>query len=406
MTQPPPPPSSSSCSPPLIPGLPNDVASLILSSIPFSHHARLKPTCKSWRLFLSSKTLFASRQSLRRLSHLICIFPQDPAVAAPYLFDPRHLAWCPLPPMPCNAQLYGRCNFTAVAIGPHLYVLGGSLFDARSFPIDRPSPSSAVFRFDFTTAKWERRAPMLSPRGSFACATVPDSDQIIVAGGGSRHTVFSRAGSRMSSVERYDVCRDEWVAMEGLPSFRAGCVGFFAGDEEEREFWVMGGYGEARTIAEVVPVDEYYRNAVVMEMESGNGGGRWRETGDMWEEGERTKLGRIVVVDNEVDPAQPGVFMLDGNDIFRYDLASNHWSLESHIPRKPPCNSSFAFTVLDGELYAITFWNTVERLHKRAGRLYIQIYHPQQKTWRTLITKSPFRYDLDFDAAVMSTVHL
>lgn len=90
----------------------------------------------------------------------------------------------------------------------------------------------------------------------------------------------------------------------------------------------------------------------------------------------------------------------------RYDLASNRWSLESHIPRKPPCNSSFAFTVLDGELYAITFWNTVERLHKRAGRLYIQIYHPQQKTWRTLITKSPFRYDLDFDAAVMSTVHL
>ncbi|KAL6206426.1 hypothetical protein ACLB2K_023674 [Fragaria x ananassa] len=51
----------------------------------------------------------------------------------------------------CNAQLYGRCNFTAVVIGPHLYILNGSLFDSRSFPIDRSSSSSAVFWFDFTT---------------------------------------------------------------------------------------------------------------------------------------------------------------------------------------------------------------------------------------------------------------
>ena len=90
----------------------------------------------------------------------------------------------------------------------------------------------------------------------------------------------------------------------------------------------------------------------------------------------------------------------------RYDLASNRWSLESRIPRKPPCNSSLAFIVLDWELYVITFWKSAERLDKRAGRLFIQIYHPQQKTWRSIITKSPFRYHLDFNAAVMSTVHL
>ncbi|KAM5579630.1 hypothetical protein ABKV19_009426 [Rosa sericea] len=173
--------------------------------------------------------------------------------------------------MPCNPHVYGLCNFTSVAIGPHF---GGSLFDTCSFPIDRSTPSSAVFRFDFTAAAWEYRAPMLTPRGSYACVKVPDSDQIIVAGGGSRHTMFSAAGSRMTSVERYDICRDEWVAMEGLPSFRAECVGFFAGDVEEREFWVMGGYGQARTISEVVPVDEYYRDAVVMELTNRNSDGR------------------------------------------------------------------------------------------------------------------------------------
>ncbi|XP_062000314.1 F-box/kelch-repeat protein OR23-like [Rosa rugosa] len=178
--------------------------------------------------------------------------------------------------MPCNPHVYSLCNFTSVAIGPHL---DGSLFDTSSFLIDRPTQLSAVFRFDFTTTTWEYHAPMLTSRRSFACAKVLDSDQIIVAGGGSRHTMFSAAGSRMTSVERYDICRDEWVAMEGLPSFRAWCVGFFAGDVEEREFWVMGGYGQARTISEVVSVDEYYQNAVVMELTNRNSDGMWRETG-------------------------------------------------------------------------------------------------------------------------------
>ncbi|KAL6271487.1 hypothetical protein ACE6H2_028398 [Prunus campanulata] len=428
MTQPTPssPSSSSSSSSPsspqlmqidetvtLIPGLPNDVASLILSFIPYSHQARLKPTCKSWKLFLSSKTLIALRQTHRNLSHLLCIFPQDPSVASPYLFDPKNLAWCPLPPMPCNPHVYGLCNFTSLSIGPHLYVIGGSLFDTRSFPIDRPSPSSAVFRFDFNTSSWDFLAPMLTPRGSFACAAVPSSGEILVAGGGSRHTLFSAAGSRMTSVERYDIGRNEWVAMDGLPGFRAGCAGFFVGEGEEREFWVMGGYGESRTISGVFPIDEYYRDAVVMELKNGDGGGRWRELGDMWEEGERVRLGKIVVIEDGDDRGRPAVFMLDGNDIFRYNMASNRWFKESRIPRKAPCNSLFGFVVLDGELHAITLLKAVEttetrrsRLHKRAGTLYIQIYNPKKKKWRSLITKSPFHYSLDFNTAVMSTIRL
>ncbi|XP_062080588.1 F-box/kelch-repeat protein OR23 [Humulus lupulus] len=398
----------------LIPGLPNDVGALILSFISYSYHGRLKCICRSWRLFLSSKALISLRHTHRSLSHLLCIFPQDPSVASPYLFDPQNLAWCPLPPMPCNPHVYGLCNFTSVAIGPYLYVLGGSVFDTRSFPLDRPSPSSAAFRFDFYTWSWERISSMLSPRGSFACVALPNLGQILVAGGGSRHKLFAAAGSRISSVEMYDIKRDEWVSLDGLPSFRAGCVGFFVKDGEESEFWVMGGYGESRTISGVFPVDEYYRDAVVMEMKNENGGGKWREVGDIWDIGERIRLGKIVVVENE-DHRRPGVYMLDGIDILRYDMASNRWQEESRVPREARCNlSSLGFVVLDGELLVITLRKAVEsadsrrslRQHKKTRSLYIQIYNPKKKTWRSLTTKSPFLNNLDFSNAVMCSIRM
>ncbi|KAI4301138.1 hypothetical protein L6164_034449 [Bauhinia variegata] len=397
----------------LIPGLPNDVATLILSFVPYSHHGRLKPTCKSWRLFFSSKSLISVRQHHRRLSHLVCIFPQDPSLASPFLFDPQSLAWCLLPPMPCNPQVYGLCNFNSVSIGPYLYVLGGSLFDTRSFPIDRPSPTSSTFRFNFYDFSWEPLAPMLSPRGSFACVALPDSNQILVAGGGSRHTMFAAAGSRIASVERYDIGKDEWVAMDGLPRFRAGCVGFLVGNgkEDSSEFWVMGGYGASRTISGVFPVDEYYRDAVVMKLKNGSGDGTWREVGDMWGEGERMRIGKIVVVEDD-NQWCPGVFMLDGNDILRYDVSSNRWIFESRVPRKAPHNSSFGFVALDRELYVMTHLNVDltetrrNRHHKKAGTLYIQIYHPKKKTWRSLSSKSPFNYPLDINTVVLSSISL
>ncbi|KAJ9187626.1 hypothetical protein P3X46_003055 [Hevea brasiliensis] len=395
----------------LIPGLPNDIAAQILSMVPYSHHSRIKCTCKAWSAFLSSKTLISFRHHFHHLSHLLCIFPQDPSISSPYLFDPHNLAWRPLPLMPCNPHVYGRCNFTAISLGPNLYVLGGSLFDTRSFPMDRPSPSSSAFRFNFVESSWGQLSPMLSPRGSFACAAIPNLGKIIVAGGGSRHTLFGAAGSRMSSVETYDVGRDEWVAMDGLPRYRAGCVGFLVESGEEREFWVMGGYGESRTISGVFPVDEYYRDAVVMDVKK-NGCGKWREVGNMWQEGERARLGKIVVVE-DYDGDGPGVFMLDNNDIFRYDMVSNSWQKESGVPRKAPRNSSCGFVGLNGELLVMTFLKGGDatesrrpRQQKRVGSLLIQIYNPRKKTWRSLITKPPFHGLLDFNTAVMCTIQL
>ncbi|GLU03656.1 hypothetical protein SLE2022_208440 [Rubroshorea leprosula] len=395
----------------LIPGLPDDIGVHILSLLPYSHHCRLKPTCKSWNLFLSSKTLLSLRRVQRRLSHLLCIFPADPHICSPFLFDPENLAWRSLPPMPCNPYEYGLCNFTSLSVGPHLYVLGGSLFDTRSFPLDRPSPTSSAFRYNFLTCQWDRLAPMLSPRGSFACAALPGTDQIVVAGGGSRHTMFRAAGSRICSVEKYDVERNEWVAMNELPRFRAGCVGFTAKGVTEEEFWVMGGYGESRTVSGVFPMDEYCRDAVVMDLKE-DGRGNWREIGDMWEEGERPRLGKIVVMEDE-EGGRPSVFMLDDKDILGYDMATNRWRKESSVPRKAPCRSSFGFVVLNEELHVMTFVSGVDstetqrsRQQKRIGSLFSQIYHPRKKTWRYLNTRLPFLEPLDLSTTTMCTIRL
>nr|GMD15514.1 F-box/kelch-repeat protein OR23 [Ipomoea batatas] len=395
-----------------IPGLPNDLAALILLFIPYSHHSRLKCVCKSWRLLFASKSLISLRYKLlppRRFSHLLCIFPEDPSITSPCLFDPHNLAWCLLPPMPCNPHGYGLCNFTSIAVGPHLYILGGSLFDTRSFPLDIPCPSSSAFRFDFATLSWESLSPMITPRGSFACAAVPNSDKILVAGGGSRHTVFGAAGSNVSSVEMYDIGKDEWVPLDGLPGFRAGCVGFFVGNGEDREFWVMGGYGNSRTISNVLPVDQYYRDAVVMELKNG---GKWKEIGDMWEEGERGRLGKIVVLEDEARDA-PAIFMLEKSTIFRYHRTPNRWLKETSLPKKSSNDKSIGFVALNGELHVMTALNGTNltqcqssRQHKRPATLLTQIYHPKKKLWRSFTTKSPFHLPLDFSTAILCTVRL
>ncbi|XP_057519211.1 F-box/kelch-repeat protein OR23 [Amaranthus tricolor] len=398
----------------LIPNLPNDVSALILSYIPFPFHDRLKSTCKSWRKFYSSKIPLSIRLSslpFSSLSNLLCIFPQDPSLSSPFLFDPTHLAWVALPHMPINPHVYSLSNFASLAIGSSLYVLGGSLFDTRSFPMDRPTASSAVFRYDLGSRKWAQLSPMITPRGSLAVAAV-GSGRIVVAGGGSRHTMFSAAGSRVGSVECYDIERDEWAPLVDLPGFRAGCAGFWVG--QRREFWVMGGYGESRTINGVLPVDEYYKDAVVLELNNGGEEGNWREIGDMWDDEERTRLGKIVVIENDHDDeVEKSVFMLDGDDILRYNMVSNRWFKESTVPRKTQDGSPFGFVALEGELHVISLLQGVElstvrrsRHRRRGTALFMQIYDPKKMSWRSLVTRTPFQCPLDFRTAVMCTVRV
>ncbi|BAS82771.1 Os03g0196450, partial [Oryza sativa Japonica Group] len=91
------------------------------------------------------------------LGHLLCVAapllgghappsPPQPAASAappPVLLPHRAapIAWWSLPPIPCSPQHYGLANFAAVAVGSQIYVLGRSRFDARSYPLDNPSPT-------------------------------------------------------------------------------------------------------------------------------------------------------------------------------------------------------------------------------------------------------------------------
>jgi hypothetical protein len=307
----------------LIPGLPDDVAAVILCLLTFPDQSRLRATSRAWRLLLSAPTLLLLRRRLRLPSrHLLCLFPTDPSLASPILLDPTApTAWWPLPPIPCSPQLYGLANFAALAVGSHLYVLGGSHFDARSYPLGHPSPSAAAYRLDLALSphRWERLPDMHIPRGSFACAPAPGGG-VIVAGGGSRHPTFPSYGTRTSSTEWFDAATGTWHVVTPMLRERAGCVGFVAhgaGDGREDEFWVMGGYDGYTTVGGVVPNDVYCRDAVALGLWSG----RWREIGDMWVEGERRRLGPMAAISAD-DGRVTEVFMLDGHNIFRSDNLS------------------------------------------------------------------------------------
>jgi hypothetical protein len=78
----------------------------------------------------------------------------------------------------------------------------------------------------------------------------------------------------------------------------------------ESEFRVVGGQSGSRAVSWVFPVDEYCRDAVVIEFEDG----AWREGGDMWGDRENVRAGKMVVGD---DCGSPLVFMIDVNEIFR-----------------------------------------------------------------------------------------
>jgi len=75
----------------------------------------------------------------------------------------------------------------------------------------------------------------------------------------------------------------------------------------------MGGYGGSRTIAGILPVDEYYADGEIMDLKTG----AWRMLKPMWEDGERRRLGKVAVLCNSKGEPD-SVFMLDGSAIFRY----------------------------------------------------------------------------------------
>lgn len=358
----------------IVPGLPNDLAHLCLAFVPLCHHGRLKVICKAWRAAFSSKFLLKIRSQWKKTEEFLCIFRNDPSVICGEVFDPRSEAWTLLPLMPCDPSTYGLSNFHCCAVGMELFIIGGSLFDARSYPVDKPLASSAVFKYDPSCSRWERLSNMRVARGSFACGV--SDDFVIVAGGSSRHVTLPSEGNHVSSVERYEMKDNEWRVVEGLRSIRAGCEGFVY----QGEFWVIGGYGRSRTISGVLPADEHYRDGEILNLKTGT----WRYLQPMWKEGERRQLGTVAVIDAE---DFSGIFMMDRSSIYRYNVSNNVWIHESVIPRPCLVNAFCRLVALDGELYVFSVDDSYWFPSSPASRIVFQIYDPKKKTWRFVSTQ-------------------
>ncbi|GMH28038.1 hypothetical protein Nepgr_029881 [Nepenthes gracilis] len=92
-------------------------------------------------------------------------------------------------------------------------------------------------------------------------------------------------------------------------------------------------------------------------------------------------------------------------------MASNRWLKESCVPRKAPHDSSFGFVALNSELLVMTLLQGVDTSQIQRSRnckgntlLYLQIYHPGKKTWRSLVAMPPSNCTLDFTTVVMCAI--
>ena len=246
----------------LIPGLPNDLARKCLGRVNLWESGKCSAVCKRWNSFFGSELRFQIRSSEEKIEAGICYFTQDPSVLPGTFLDFKNCKTRSIPPMLTDPSTYGLTKYECAAIGRYLYVLGGVRFDSRTFPLDLPVPSSRVYRYDIVHNSWSRRADMLLPRGSFACATI--GTKIIVAGGGSRHARYRSAGERFKCVEIYDSELDTWHPLPALPEVRAQCTGAYLGGK----FVVFGGHSTSVLRYHMVHVDQNCTTAEVFDFET------------------------------------------------------------------------------------------------------------------------------------------
>eukprot|EP00897_Mesotaenium_endlicherianum_P004205 jgi/Mesen1/3812/ME000206S02985 len=183
-----------SCGAALLPGLPDDLATLCLLRLPRASHLRLGQVSRSWSALLRGEFYFSKRSQLGLAEPWLCVrFRDKHFTNTCRTFDPLTDTWHPMPPLPPEVRGVG----SAVA-GGKLYVLGGWREAACAL--------SAVHCFDFRTHRWQRMADMATPRCYMVWGTI--DDKIYVAAGMSRPTL--QPEWEITSVEVYDPGADTW----------------------------------------------------------------------------------------------------------------------------------------------------------------------------------------------------
>ncbi|KAH6775331.1 hypothetical protein C2S52_012892 [Perilla frutescens var. hirtella] len=147
-------------------------------------------------------------------------------------YTPQANLWHRVTSIPASGENLVLKDFAMVAVGPHIYVLGGRVcINPADHGSSSPSAAASqdqeirprvvawVRRYDVEADAWEMCKPMSEARFSFAC-TVCDG-KIYVAGGQSS---LGRARG-ISSSEVYDPALDQWRSLAKMSRMRYKCVG-------------------------------------------------------------------------------------------------------------------------------------------------------------------------------------
>ncbi|GFP97332.1 F-box/kelch-repeat protein skip6 [Phtheirospermum japonicum] len=159
------------CPPQLIPNLPDDISLQILARVPRFYHPFLSLVAKSWRSAVKSPELFCIRSLLRTSQFSLYLSLRIDSALQWYSEQKnpqvRKRSLIPLPSIPDH--LVGS---SILALGPRIYVIGGSIDDI---------PSNNVWIFDCRFNTWEM-GPKMRVAREF-CAAGERNGKIFVMGG-------------------------------------------------------------------------------------------------------------------------------------------------------------------------------------------------------------------------------
>ncbi|CAK9193555.1 unnamed protein product [Sphagnum jensenii] len=236
----------------LIPGLPEELALLILARVPRGAHALLRCVCKKWNEVLITNEFFELRKEVGLTEEWLYVLVKDEEDRlAWHVLDPADAKWRKLPVMP-DATINNRevaessqeksswgwwiwtapsrgmrisglftgwfrrkgfldrtpfCGCSAGAIDGCLYVLGG---------FSKACAMKSVWRYESRTNEWTEAAAMESARAY--CKTGVLDNKLYAVGGVDR----GRGGlAPLQSAEVYDPKSDAWHPIPSMPFRKA-----------------------------------------------------------------------------------------------------------------------------------------------------------------------------------------
>ncbi len=136
-----------------------------------------------------------------------------------WIYDTAANAWSKGTPVPTP-----RGALSATAIGTKIYAIGGARNPSYSTPELRPSvPVENVATnedYDTETNTWTLARPMLTARNHHGAALI--DGKIYVVGGRIGSTFIIGLSNNVSTNEVYDVAKDTWASVLGMPTPRSG----------------------------------------------------------------------------------------------------------------------------------------------------------------------------------------